>query len=471
MNNFVELIHKGETESLEFKESLRLKEELGQAISAFSNANGGSILIGISDAGTCIGVEIGRNTLEELANYIKRNTDPAIFPSMKTEQIENKEIVVIEVKVGSEKPVFFRNHAYKRVGKTNQRISSSEIRKLAKESGERIYWDEQVCEGVNFGDINERKVKWFLKDARKQRGLNLSEDAPIEEALMKLKLLRNGKLTNAALLLFFKEPMVLQSEVKCIRFSGNEPIKPYTDFQTIEGTVFDLVDKAEDFVLRNIRKSIRLVPGKVQREEKYEYPPDAIREAVVNAVAHRDYESPSKVQVRIFDDRIEIWSPGTLPDVITIEDLRREHVSVPRNPLLFKQLFWVKYVEDVGGGTLDMISQCRDWGIPEPVFEHISGAFVVTFRLPPTVGDLERLGLNERQIKAMDYIVKKGSISNKEYTSLNSISRKTATIDLTQLVTKGLLIRVGEGKRDIRYILPNYAKITQRITQNRDESF
>ena len=93
MNNFVELIHKGETESLEFKESLRLKEELGQAISAFSNANGGSILIGISDAGTCIGVEIGRNTLEELANYIKRNTDPAIFPSMKTEQIEKKKIV------------------------------------------------------------------------------------------------------------------------------------------------------------------------------------------------------------------------------------------------------------------------------------------------------------------------------------------------------------------------------------------
>ena len=96
---------------------------------------------------------------------------------------------------------------------------------------------------------------------------------------------------------------------------------------------------------------------------------------------HRDYESPSKVRVRIFDDRIEVWSPGTLPDEITIEDLGREHISVPRNPLLFKQLFWVKYVEDVGGGTLDMISQCREWEIPEPLFEHAAGAFVVTFRL------------------------------------------------------------------------------------------
>ena len=285
------------------------------------------------------------------------------------------------------------------------------------------------------------------------------------------KLIDGGELTNAALLLFFKEPIFLQSEVKCVRFSGNEPVKPYIDFQTIEGSVFDLMDRAMDFVLRNIRKSIRLVSGKVQREEKYEYPPDAIREAIVNAIAHRDYESPSKVQVRIFDNRIEVWNPGKLPDEITLEDLRREHISVPRNPLLFKQLLWVKYVEDVGGGTLDMINQCREWGFPEPLFEHISGAFVVTFRLPPAVEDLEKMGLNERQIRAMNYIVKKGSISNKEYISLNSVSRKTATTDLKQLVSDGLLIRIGEGKRKLQYIMPDYAKITQKITQKGVDTF
>ena len=466
-----ELIERGETQSLEFKESLKLKDEIGETVSAFSNLDGGTVMVGVSDRGGVLGVDIGKNTLEEFANYIKRNTDPQIFPSVKILEIGEKNVVMVEVEESQEKPAFFKNHAYKRVGKTNQMISSSELRKLAKESGGRVYWDERVCGGANVEDVEEAKVRWFLKEARRERGVNLSEDAPIEAALMKLKLLRNGELTNAALLLFFKEPMFLQSEVKCIRFSGNEPIKPYIDFQTIEGTVFDLIDKTEDFVLRNIRKSIRLVSGKVQREERYECPPDAIREAVVNAVVHRDYESPSKVQVRIFDDRIEVWSPGTLPDEITIEDLRREHISVPRNPLLFKQLFWVKYVEDVGGGTLDMISQCREWGIPEPLFEHVAGAFVVTFRLPPAVEDLERLGLNERQIRAITYIVKKGSISNKEYTSLNDISRKMATIDLTQLVTKGLVMRVGEGKRDMRYTLPDYAKITQKITQNGGDSF
>jgi ATP-dependent DNA helicase RecG len=202
------------------------------------------------------------------------------------------------------------NHAYKRVGKTKQQISSSEIRKLAAEVKKKLNWDELTCEEAGLECIDEEKFGWFLKEGIKQRGLNLSEDSPLEEALVRLKLLRKGKLTNAALLLFSKEPIFLQSEVKCIRFSGNEPIKPYIDFQTIEQNVFDLINLAEDFILRNIRKSIWLIPDKVQREEKYEYPPDAIREAIVNALAHRDYESVSKVQVRVFDNRIEIWSPG-----------------------------------------------------------------------------------------------------------------------------------------------------------------
>ena len=238
MNDLLKLISGEESERLEFKESfkesIRLKEEFCQAFSAFSNANGVSILIGFSNDRKVIGVDIGRNTLEDLANYIKRNTDPAIFPSVKILDAGGKRIIVIEVKESPEKPVFFKNHAYKRVGKTNHQVSSSELRKLAKESGVKVYWDEQVCEAATLEeDIDEEKVKWFLKEARKERGLNLSEDSSIEEALMKLKLLRNGKLTNAALLLFFKEPTFLQSEIKCIRFSGNEPIKPYIDFQTI----------------------------------------------------------------------------------------------------------------------------------------------------------------------------------------------------------------------------------------------
>jgi len=455
MYNLLKLISNGENENLEFKESLRLEEEICQTVSAFSNANGGLILVGVRDDGTIIGIDIGRNTLEGLANNIKRNTDPAIFPSIKILDARGKRIILIEVKESSEKPVFCRKYSYKRVGKTNQRISSSEMRKLAKESGEPVYWDERNYEEAKIEDINKEKVKWFLKEARKHRGLSLSDDVPTEDVLMKLKLLRNGKLTNAVLLLFSKEPTFLQSEAKCIRFSGNEPVKPYIDFQTIDGTVFDLIDKAEDFVLRNIKKSIWLVPEKVQREEKYEYPPDAIREAIVNAVAHRDYESPSKVQVRVFDDCIEIWNPGRLPEGWTIDRLKQKHESIPKNPLLFKQLFWVKYVEDVGGGTIDMIQACRAWGIPEPEFEDTGSAIVITFRksiLTPKV--LEKFGLNRRQIKAMDFIKERSSITTKQYCKLFKIARDTANRDLNQLLKKGIIAKKGSGPQTY-YILSN----------------
>jgi len=374
---------------------------------------------------------------------------------MKVVDIERKRILVIEVNEGSDKPVFFKNHAYKRVGKTNQRIPSSEMRRLAKESVKQLYWDEQICEAAKLEDIDKEKVRWFLKEARSQRGLNLTEDVSGEDVLMKLKLLSHGKPTNALLLLFSKEPIFFQAEVKCIRFSGNEPVKPYIDFQALDGTVFNLVEKAEDFVLRNIKKSIWLVPGKVQREEKYEYPPDAVREAIVNAVAHRAYESPSKVQVRVFDDFIEIWNPGRLPAGWTIERLKQKHESIPRNPLLFKQLFWVKYVEDVGGGTIDMIQACREWGIPEPEFEDTGTAIVVTFR-KSTINQriLEDLELSERQINAIEFIKEHNRITTREYCLLFKVARDTANRDLKELFKKSIIVRKGSGPQTY-YMLSN----------------
>ena len=251
-----ELIERGETQSLEFKESLRLKDEIGETVSAFSNSDGGTVIIGVSDDGGVTGVEIGKNTVEELANYIKRNTDPRIFPRIEITETKDGEVILIDVAENQEKHVFFKDKAYKRVGKTNQRISTSEIRRLAREERRRLSWDEQICEEAGLEDVDEEEVRLFLKIAKEERNLRIGENIPTKEVLMKLKLLRNGELTNAAILLFFKELTFLQSEVKCIRFSGNEPVKPYIDFQTIEGTVFDLIDRAEDFVLRNIRKQV-----------------------------------------------------------------------------------------------------------------------------------------------------------------------------------------------------------------------
>ena len=367
-------------------------------------------------------------------------------------EIEGKKIIEVKVKEGGNKPYYLDGIAYKRVGTENPVIAPEELERIILDKRKR-YWDSDICEGVGLEDIDEEKVKWFLKEARRQRGLRIPEDTPLDEALMRLKVLRDRKLTNSAVLLFRKESEFIQSEVKCIRFDGNKPVKPYIDFQTLGGNVFDLVDKAEDFVLCNIRKAIWLVPGQIQREEKHEYPPDAIREAIVNAIVHRNYSSPSKVQIRIFDDRIEVWNPGRLPEGWTVEKLKEEHESIPKNPLLFKQFFWVKYVEDVGGGTIDMINECRRWGIPDPEFEDTGTSIVVTFKKPPVLEDLEKLGLNDRQIKAVGYIVRKGSITNREYQKLNSTIKRTATRDLTDLVKRDIFRSIGRGKRELKYVL------------------
>ena len=333
MNNLPKLIDRGETESLEFKESLRLKEEICQAVSAFCNANGGSILVGVSDDGTIIGVDIGRNTLEELANYIKRNTDPAIFPSVNVLDAEEMEIIAIEVKESAEKPVFFKNHAYKRVGKTNQRISSSEMRKLAKDSGAKVYWDERVCEEAKLEDIDEEKVRPFLRRARFERRLEISPDISVKDALERLNLIKNNKLTNAAILLFGKEPQkfFLQTKLRCALYKGTTPIT-FIDLKIIEGDIIDQVEEAEIFVLAHIKKAAKIVG--FERQEVWEYPITALREAIVNAICHRDYSYSSDITIGLFDDRIEISNPGTLPEPLTPADLKKKHKSIPRNPLV-----------------------------------------------------------------------------------------------------------------------------------------
>jgi ATP-dependent DNA helicase RecG len=456
-----ELIERGETQSLEFKESLRLKEEIGETVSAFSNTNEGVVLVGVSDGGEPNGVDIGGNTLEELANHIKRNTDPQVFPTVKIQEVGGKNVVMIEVAESAEKPVFFKNHAYKRVGKTNQMISTSEIRKLAREEKRRLSWGEQICEDAGLEDIDEEKVRWFLRRAKEERGLAIEEGAEIYDILTQLNLLQDTKLANAAILLFGKDPerFFMQSEVKCIALPTTEFVKPYDTYQTYGGNLFEQVDKATTFTLENIRRPLWVEPGEVAAKHPYELPKEALREAIVNAIIHREYDSPSKVQIRVFPDRVEIWNPGCLPSQLTIGDLKKPHPSIPSNPSLFRQFYRVAYVEDVGGGTLDIIKRCGDTGLPEPEFEEKMGFFVVTF-LRSTVTDeyLEKIGVNERQHKAIKFIRQKGRIQRSEYVELCNCSPKTAYNDIQDLVKKDILIASGKGKRTYYMLRGFYIK-------------
>jgi len=444
----------GESETVEFKESLQLKDEIGESISSFSNSKGGTILIGISDKREIKGIQIGRKTVTDLAEYIKRNTDPQIFPEIKVCRIDNRKIISIKVTESNEKPVFFKSYAYKRVGDTNQRISSSEIRRLAKESRGKTYWDEQICEEATLEDINEEEVRWFLKEARRERNLNIPIDTSVNEVLMRLNASINGRPTNASILLFAKEPQnfFLQAEVRCVRFKGNEPVKPFIDMKIFKGNIIEQVDKSLDFILEHTPKAVWLA-GKAQREEKYAYPPEAIREAIVNAVCHRDYNTPSNAQIRVFDDTIEVWNPGSLPDNWTVEKLKQKHESIPKNPLIANQFFLIKFIEKWGTGTNDMIKECLDWGLPEPEFEDTGTSIVVTFRKTKFTEEyLGKFELNERQLKSIEYLKEHNKMNRKTYCNLCGVEKTVAHKELSYMVKKKIIKMVGKG-RTTHYIL------------------
>ncbi|HJH27382.1 MAG TPA: hypothetical protein C5S37_11630 [Methanophagales archaeon] len=450
-----DLIKEGESETVEFKPSLSQTDKIMGSISAFSNTKGGTVVIGVTDKGEVHGVDIGKRTIENLANGIKQNIDPMVYPSIRVEKIDDKMVVFIEIEESKQKPVLASGRAYKRVGKSNHKRGYEEIRNLALETS-KVYWDERICEDASVEDIDEEKVRWFLKEARHKRGLDINENSPVEEALLRLKLLKEGKPTNGAVLLFGKDPQrrFIQSEVKCIRFKGVSVTGEMVDLRTVDGSVFDQLIEAEKFIFNNIALSAWIEEGKIQRQERWEYPPKAIREALANAISHRDYETTSKVQVRIFDDRMEFWNPGRLPEGWTVETLRQVHESIPRNPAIAKQFFWVKYIEEVGTGTNKIIEWCIDWGLPEPEFEFTGTSLVVTLWKSKLDEEyLDTLGLNERQRKAIDYMKKHKKITSKEYAELFSITDRTARNDLKSLLDKKILIQRGTSKKLTYYEL------------------
>jgi len=196
-----------------------------------------------------------------------------------------------------------------------------------------------------------------------------------------LNLLSEGRPTNAAILLFGKMPQrfLISSEIRCAHFHGTEVAKPIPSYQVYKGTAFELVDQAVDFVLSKINRRIGTRAESARAPRTYEIPVEVVTEAVVNAVAHRDYTDNGSVQVMLFADRLEVRNPGRLPPPLTLENLREAHRSVPANPLLGEALYLTEYIERMGTGTLDMIRRCVDAGLAEPEFA-VTDGFVATIR-------------------------------------------------------------------------------------------
>jgi len=231
-------------------------------------------------------------------------------------------------------------------------------------------FDASFSEKATLFDLDDEKIKRFVRIAQSRRGFALSDSEPIASILTHLNLIEHNKLTHAAILLFGKEPQrfFINSEVRCASFHGNIVEKPIPDYKVFKGTLFELVDQAVDFVLSKLKYAIGTRAQHVQIPGAYEIPKEVVTEAIVNAIAHRDYTSNASVQVMLFADRLEIWNPGMLPLGWTTEKLKQLHTSIPANPLMAEPMYLAGYIERLGTGTSDMVRIAASAGLKEPEF-------------------------------------------------------------------------------------------------------
>jgi len=435
-----------ESEQAENKQSLNEWREVVQSVAAFATANGGVVRIGIGPKGDLVGVQVGQTTLENLANQIKSNTEPPQYPSLTMEGSEDSAVLVVTVPESPVKPVWAFGRPFKRVGRTNQRLSREEAQRLVEATTGRT-WDALPCPGLRMEDLDRETVEDFLYRAGQSAGTTT------ESVLGNLRLVSGEGLCNATALLFARCPWqyLTSAQVKCGRFRGTDSVD-FLDQQTFEENAFTQLERALAFVARNTRQGIRIT-GKPERETVPEYPDEAVREAVLNAICHRDYTSTGTVQVRIYDDRLEVWNPGKLHPGLTIEALYHQHQSYPRNPLVAHAFYRARLIEHWGTGTLRIVQACEAAGLSRPEFVCEMGSFIVRFWKPtvkaPAVAEP---ALNERQRRAIKYVQEHGAITTSEYRLVTQSSERQASRDLQALQGSGILLRQGKG-RATHYVL------------------
>lgn len=339
-------------------------------------------------------------------------------------------------------PISLRGRYYYRSGSTKQELTGASLNEfLLKKSGKT--WDDVIEPRATFDDIDESTFSAFLKMSEEKGRMPETIGLTISQIFDKLLLTENGQLKRSAVVLFGKNPAKFYPNtfVKIGRFKGNDIL--FHD--VVEGNLITL--------LREVTNQLnhKYLTQKIHFEGLYriqtgEYPTPAIREMLLNALIHRNYMG-AMTQIRVYDDSINVWNGGTLPEGIDSEALKRPHRSSPRNPIIADVCFKGGLIDSWGSGTIKIIDTCIQAELPEPELIEQDGGFSVTLFKNKLAGEqLTKLGLNERQLKAVEYVKEKGKITNREYQELNETSDRTASRDLENLVGLGIFIKEGEKK-------------------------
>ena len=369
----IEEILKGESEKTEFKENAKTNTYI-KTVVAFANGNGGKIVFGVKDNKEIVGVENEFEVMDGIINAISDSCYPMIVPDISLHTLENKTVILVEIEGGKKKPYYLKSKGvqkgtYIRSGATTRIIEEDYVLKELVLEGENKYFDQQVCHGESVSDEEiEKFCEWLEKLARKNSETDTKIKKVTRNTLLSWKVMeeKNGRIfpTNAYILLSGKENWEVSRKIQCGVFKG-ETRSIFVDKKEFEGSIIMQLEKAYQYVLEKINLGSDIVG--IYRVDKYEIPPKSIREVIANAVIHRSYLEPNDIQVALYDNRLEITSPGMLLSGVNVKRMK-EGYSKLRNRAIASVFAYVNIIEKWGSGIPRIMNEIREYGLQEPEF-------------------------------------------------------------------------------------------------------
>ena len=430
-----------ENQAIEYKQSWH--DDYLRWICGFANSSGGTLWIGVNDDGSVSGIDDCKRLMVEIPN--KSRDLMGVTVSLNENQENGK--YFIEIGIPSYTiPVSLRGRYYFRSGSTNLELTGNSLNEfLMRKFGKT--WDDAVEDSFTFDDVNLGTIEEFKKLATDRLPSIASETDPLL-ILNKLNLLKDGKFKRAAVLLFGKNPQrfFMQSHIKIGRFVSDSDI---LTSDIVEGNLFQQIEQTLSILKTKYLLSPITYEG-IHRREKLEYPYNALREAIINAIIHRNYLTTSAVQIRIYDDKLIIMNEGILPDEIKIEDLKRNHLSKPRNTLLADIFYKSGFIESWGRGTLKIVNECVNENLPEPDFENRGHLFALIFYKTEITDKSSEKSSEKGSEKSSEKIINLIN-SNQEITIEGlakqlGLSTRAVEKQIASLKKKNLIKRIGPAK-------------------------
>jgi ATP-dependent DNA helicase RecG len=447
------IIASGEGYNAEFKVSIPSKiKEITEEVCAFANASGGVVLIGVDDANTIKGITIDNAKRSAIQNSINE-ISPVLKCDFNIVEVDGKDIAVIEVPSGQNKPYVLSGAIYVRQGPNSQKLTTVEEMRDFFQQADKIYFDDAICIDANMqNDIIKENIDTFRIHA------GLVNATPDEQLFTNLKLIANdGHLKNGAVLFFGSNPEKFfeKAVIRCVAFEGTD--KRYiVDDKVMTGTLYQQYQKSMIWLKSklDVRYDIEGEGGK-PRKELWEIPETAFKEIIINSLAHRDYyDKGARITIEVFDDRVEISNPGGLVSAVPKSEFGKRSAS--RNPLIFGLFERMRLVEQIGSGITRIRDVMNDEGLTPPEF-NIDGMFTVTLRRP---FDFEKWvekwveKLTENRVKILREVHNNHKVTKKELEQAVGISASAIDNNIDVLKDLGLLSREGSDKGGYWKIIP-----------------